>query len=216
MTDQFRPALRPALLLGVITLLAVMLASGVFALTRERIARQENQLQRAAIAAVLSATGHDNDPLADSVSVLAPAWLGSGQAAPIRRARKNGRHSALVLEIIANDRIDGPNHLLVGVDNDGRISGVRLMARRDSLGVGDAASSADRAWINGLRGRTLANLPRAEGEKGLAGHLGMRRALLDAVRQALTFVATHGEEIRLAKAGTTLVFNAANDPTTIE
>ncbi len=213
-----------SLSLGVIALMAVALVSGVFALTRGRTAEQELKLQRQAAITILPATSHDKNPIADSVSILAPAWLGSEHPVVLRRARMDGHASVLVLEAIANTGHGDPTRLLVGVDSEGRITGVQLMARQETPGPGDAMDAAISAWIGGLHGRTLADLAHMDGKTRRDGDLqnqhasALRKqhAALQAVRTMLEFVARHGEEIRLAKSGATLAFNDAPDPATGE
>ena len=98
MTASTGSPLRRAGGLSAIVLLACALVVGVHALTRDRIEAAQRLAQRQALAIVLPPSLYDNDPLADSVRVVAPAWLGTDAPVTVRRARRGGHATAMVLE----------------------------------------------------------------------------------------------------------------------
>jgi electron transport complex protein RnfG len=205
-------ALRGAWRLATVGLVAAALLAGVHALTREPIAAQVGRAEREALAVVLPAALHDNEPARDQIVLHAPRWLGSD--APLRawRARRDGKPSAIVLEAVAPDGYAGPIRLLVGVLADGRVSGVRVTAHRETPGLGDPIDAAKSPWIDRLRGRALGDPPTARWtvrrEGGdfdqFAGATVTPRATLHAVRRVLQYVARHGAEIHAAPRGATL------------
>lgn len=211
-----RESLRASLQLALAGLLAASLLAGTWWLTRGRIAEAERQAERDALAIVLPPDRHDNDPVADAVSVRAPAWLGL-ETATIRRARLAGDPAALVLDAEAPDGYGGPIRLLVAVGTDGRVIGVRVTAHRETPGLGDDIEAARSDWIHGFTGRTLGDPPaprwRVRRDGGdfpqFAGATVTPRAVVVAVRRALDFVASHGDEAWAAPAGATLRFDDA-------
>jgi len=183
------------------------------ALTAERIAEQEQAAELRALAVLLPAD-FDNDPLADRLDVVAPAWLGSGDALTVRRARRDGALQALLLEAVAPDGYNGDIRLLVGVDAEGQVIGVRVVEHRETPGLGDPIEIARSRWITGFNGRSLgdpsADAWRVRRDGGtfdqLAGATITPRAVVAAVRRTLQFVETHGEALAKAPAGETLAF----------
>jgi Na+-translocating ferredoxin:NAD+ oxidoreductase subunit G len=203
---------RSGLRLAGVAALAVLLLGGLHRLGAPRIAAQAREAERDALSVVLPSAEHDNDLLADQVSVHAPHWLGS--AAPLRawRARRADAPRALLLEAVAPDGYGGPIRLLIGVRADGRISGVRVLEHRETPGLGDIIDAHQSRWIDTLRGRRLGDPPaqrwtvRRDGGEfdQVAGATVTPRAVLLAVRRALAYVERHGAQLYAAPSGSTL------------
>ena len=145
---------RGALTLAVVGALGLGGLLAMRALTAERIAEQQRASTLRALA-VLLPKEYDNDPQADRIGVVAPAWLGSEDALTVRRARNDGRVEALLLEAVAPDGYNGDIRLLVGVDARGRVIGVRVVEHRETPGLGDPIEIARGPWITGFDGRSL-------------------------------------------------------------
>lgn len=210
-------AWRSAVALALIALLAAGLLAGMHAWTRDEIAAAERRTQREALAIVLPPSSYDNDPILDSVQVTAPAWLGGRDDLAVRRAKRDGHARALVLQAIAPDGYGGPIALLVGVDDAGRITGVRVTAHHETPGLGDAIDFQRSPWIARFAGRFLGDPPEAgwtvKSEGGdfdqFAGATLTPRAVVKAVHRVLEFVRKHGREIENAPAGSALHFDDA-------
>lgn len=209
---------RSALQLALAALVAGVLLTGSWALTHERIATSEQLARRQALELVLPSARYDNDPEADRVNVLAPAWLGT-DAATVRRARRGDVDTALVIDVVAPDGYAGPIALLVAVDREGRVLGVRVTRHRETPGLGDGIEAARSDWIDRFRGRALGDpvaerwrLRRDGGDfDQFAGATTTPRAVVAAVARTLAFVAKHGEALRAAAPGATLRFDDAPD-----
>ncbi|MCZ8166080.1 electron transport complex subunit RsxG [Silanimonas sp.] len=204
---------RGALTLAVVGALGLGGLLAMRALTAERIAEQQRASTLRALA-VLLPKEYDNDPQTDRIEVVAPAWLGSEDALTVRRARNDGRVVALLLEAVAPDGYNGDIRLLVGVDAQGRVIGVRVVEHRETPGLGDPIEIARGPWITGFDGRSLrdpaADAWRVRRDGGafdqLAGATITPRAVVGAVRRALQFVESHGEALAMAPVGETLAF----------
>jgi electron transport complex protein RnfG len=207
---------RGALTLAVVGALGLGGLLALRALTAERIAEQQRAATLRALAVLLPAD-FDNDPQADRIDVVAPAWLGSENPQVVRRARKDGRVDALLLEAVAPDGYNGDIRLLVGVDARGRVIGVRVVEHRETPGLGDPIEIERGPWITGFDGRSLsdpaADAWRVRRDGGafdqLAGATITPRAVVGAVRRALQFVETHGEALAETPSGATLAFRDA-------
>ncbi|KAA2285717.1 electron transport complex subunit RsxG [Arenimonas fontis] len=221
MSGGARQAALSALRLGGIAVLAVALLAGVHHLARGPIAEAERQAALQALALVMPADRYDNDLLADRVQVRAPAWLGL-DAASVHRARLAGRANGLVLEANAPDGYAGDIRLLVGVDAEGRVLGVRVTEHRETPGLGDGVEPRRSNWIARFAGRSLGDPPadrwavRRDGGDfdQFAGATVTPRAVVNAVRRTLQFVRRHGPALMAAESGATLRFDDAPEPGT--
>lgn len=220
MSEGLRESLRAGVQLGLAGLAAAVLLAGTWVLTRDRIADSEREARLQALQIVLPAKHYDNDPIADGISVQAPGWLGQASS-QVHRARLAGEPSALVFEATAPDGYAGPIRLLVAVDRDGRVLGVRITAHQETPGLGDDIEAGRSDWIHGFRGRALGDPPRprwrVQRDGGafdqFAGATLTPRAVVAAVRRSLDFAAAHGDALRAADADATLSFtDAPSDP----
>lgn len=208
---RLREAGKAALLLGGCAVLAVGLLAAVHGLTRERIVAAEHRKELALLATVLPTALYDNDPIADVVTVSAPAWLGTAAPVQVRRARRAGEPAALVLPVVAAGYA-GPIRLLVGVSADGRILGARVTAHQETPGLGDWIEAERSDWIERFAGRSLADPPlpgwRVRADGGVfdqfAGATVTPRAVVTALARLLQYVHAHGEALFAAPAGAAL------------
>ncbi len=201
-----RNALYAGALLAACAVLAVALSSGVKGLTRERIAAEQHRARLATLNVVLPAALYDNDPLADRITVRAPAWLGNDDAVNVWRARRAGVGSALVIEAVAPDGYVGPIRLLIGIRADGIVTGVRVTAHTETPGLGDGIDPAKSNWIDRFTDRALGNPARERWEvrrdggdfDQFAGATVTPRAIVRAVRRTLDYLERHRAELYAA------------------
>ncbi len=195
-----------ALTLGACALLAVALLGGTELVTRDRIASARAQAERDALALVLPPSRYDNDITTDRISVIAPGWLGDDEPLSVWRARRAGEPAALVLQMVARDGYAGAIQLRLGVDVDGRVTGVRVVEHKETPGLGDPIEAERSDWILSFDGKSL-QLPAAEkwttrrdgGEfDQFAGATITPRAVVHAIRRALEYVERHGHTLYAA------------------
>jgi electron transport complex protein RnfG len=215
MTEHRHATIKAALSLGLVGLIGLGGLLGLRALTAERIAAQERAVALQALNVLLPPGGFDNDPVADRIDVIAPAWLGSEATLTVRRARLGETWSALIVEAIAPDGYNGDIRLLVGVDAMGRVLGARVLAHQETPGLGDGIDAARGPWIDTFRERGIGDPPldawrvRADGGAfdQLAGATITPRAVVHAVRRVLQLVGTHGDDLADAPTDATLRFD---------
>jgi electron transport complex protein RnfG len=197
-----RGPLRTALALVAFTGLATLALAGFHAATRERIEAQARAAELRTLA-VLLPDGYDNDPLADRIAIGPEPALGLRSAREAWRARRGGAPLGVVLPVVAPDGYSGDIEMRVGIANDGRIVGVRVVAHRETPGLGDPIEAAKSDWIEGFRGRFLGEPPverwtvRKDGGEfdQFAGATITPRAVVVAVRKALDYHAAHRDEL---------------------
>lgn len=170
-------------------------------LTRERIAARERVYALETLNAVLAAARYDNDLMKDLITVREPELLGTPAPVPIYRARRNGRPVAAILLPVAPDGYSGPIRLMVGINVDGSVSGVRVTAHRETPGLGDGIEIGKSDWIRQFTDRSVSDVDewavaRDGGEfDQLSGATVTSRAVVEAVRDALLYFDSHREQI---------------------
>lgn len=199
MTGASRNALRT----GAVLFLFALVGTAILAFTHDRtepiITRSQEAEKLALINQVLPASLYDNDLLASMQTVPPDDLLGTRQPSSLWIARRGKQVTAVVLEAVAPDGYGGDIALLIGIDVDGRVSGVRVTAHHETPGLGDYIERAKSAWIDQFSGKSLAN-PEPKHWKvakdggafdSRAGATITPRAVVKAVRSALDYFARH-------------------------
>jgi electron transport complex protein RnfG len=114
-----------------------------------------------------------------------------------------------VLEAVAPDGYSGRIKLLIAIRADGELAGVRVLAHRETPGLGDYIEIAKSEWISGFTGKSLDNpLPdnwKVKKDGGqfdyMAGATITPRAVVRAVRRALDYYAQNRERLFAPAAG---------------
>ncbi len=199
MKTMVQNGVRGALTLLVFAVIFTALMAGTYALTKDIVAENERKAKVALIAQVLPAGSFDNDILKDAMPQDAAALkqLNAEAGSQIFRAQKDGKTNAVVVETIAPDGYSGKIKLLVGVGVDGRVLGVRVVAHKETPGLGDYIDAAKSAWIAQFEGKSL-TAPQADQWKVkkdggqfdyIAGATISPRAVVKAVKNTLDYVA---------------------------
>jgi electron transport complex protein RnfG len=144
-------AARSALLLAAFALAFTTLMAIIFEVTRDPIRQSADTRRLALIAQILPRADYDNALLEDAVQLPPLSALGSNTPITLHRARRGGQPVALVFEAQAADGYSGAIRLLIAVRASGELAGVRVIAHRETPGLGDYIDPAkDRAtpkWI---------------------------------------------------------------------
>jgi electron transport complex protein RnfG len=77
-------------------------------------------------------------------------------------AKKSGKVTAACFKFIAPDGYSGAINMIMGVDRDGNILGVRVLSHKETPGLGDKIEAGKSAWILDFVGRSLDNLTPAQ------------------------------------------------------
>jgi len=195
MTPAIRETVSTALTLLVFSVLGASLLTGAFTLTRPTIERSEQAEKLALVAQTLQAGSFDNNLIQDARPLAATPELGLKRVGQAYVARKQGIANAVVLEAAAPDGYAGEIRLLIGIQADGRLSGVRVTGHMETPGLGDYIDIARSPWINQFSGKSLAEPADAAWKVRkdggafdyLAGATVTPRAVIKAVNQALHY-----------------------------
>ena len=201
--EKLRPQLRyqTGVLAGFALLAAILLGLADLATRGVILLRQQEDLQ-ANLAQVVPAELHDNNLLADSIIVNSvAAKLGTDQT-EVYLAKKQGEVTAVCFKFIAPDGYAGPITLVMGVDNNGEILGVRVISHTETPGLGDKIEISKSKWILSFNGKSLDNVTleqwAVKKDGGIydqfSGATITPRKVVQAIRRGLDFYHSHQAE----------------------
>ncbi len=205
MRADLRNAVIAAGVLAAFALAGTVLVTTAEHSTRDRISANERQALLDSLALIVDPARYDNDPLADTMTV-SDSRLGDDPVT-IYRARQDGEPVAAMFAVTAPDGYAGPIRVLVAVNADGTVSGVRVLTHRETPGLGDPIDASRSDWIHGFAGRSLDDPPRARWTvrkdggafDQFTGATITPRAVVHAVRRALEFFEEHEEALFAAR-----------------
>lgn len=166
MNPILRHALITAAILVAFTVIGTALLTETFEQTKEPIAQSEREARLKLLSQVIPDALHDNDLLQDTIELPPSELLGQTRASTANRARLNGKPTAVILEAIAPDGYSGEIKLLIGISVEGVLTGVRVLAHKETPGLGDYIELGHSNWIKNFDGKSLA---KAEVNKQAAG-----------------------------------------------
>ena len=167
------------------------------------IKENERQMLLKSVSSVLDNVQYDNDILEDTLKVYDKTQLGHDSPALIDRVRKDTNPIAAVMTVIAPNGYSGQIKLLVGINTNNVITGVRVVKHKETPGLGDGIEKQRSDWIDIFLGKSLHN-PKVGGWKvkrdggefdQLTGATITPRAIVGAVYKALRYFRTHYVEI---------------------
>ena len=101
---------------------------------------------------------HDNEIVDDVFEVAAEtALLGVRESRQGYRVRQGSTVIGVILPATARDGYSGDIRALVGVRRDGSVAGVRVVAHRETPGLGDKVDLRKSDWVLDFNERSLAN-----------------------------------------------------------
>jgi electron transport complex protein RnfG len=173
-------------------------------LTAEKIAANEREALLQSLTALVPAETIDNDIATDTRLVSQRALLGSDQTL-VYLGRKEGSPVAAVFSSMVPNGYSGPIKLLVAVRTDGSLGGVRVVAHKETPGLGDKVEESRSDWIFSFNGKSLSN-PALAGWKvrkdggqfdQFTGATITPRAIVSGVKNTLLYFQEHGKALFL-------------------
>lgn len=146
---------KTALTLVAFALTFTLLMTVVYQVTKEPIAQSQAAARIALFQQVIAHDRYNNDILKDTISIPPSALLGNTSVSTASIARMNKEPVAIILEAIAHDGYSGKIKLLVAINIDGTISGVRVLNHTETPGLGDYIEIAKSKWIKLFDGESL-------------------------------------------------------------
>lgn len=207
--ETTRSMFRAAAILAGFAVIGALLVAITWQSTEDRIAANERAFLLRSLADVLPAGAYDNAVHDDAITVTERELLGTDDPVTIYRARRDGQAVAAVLTPVAPGGYSGPIRLLVGVLEDGTLSGVRVVAHRETPGLGDKIDVERDDWILDFTGRRLGRPAREQWavrrDGGVfdqfTGATITARAVVSAVRDALIYFEANRDRLFSTPAG---------------
>ena len=180
--------------------------------TKAPIAQAEAKVRMSLFSQILPADLHDNQLLTDAIKQASGGELGNRDETLIYRARLNKAPSAVILESTAPDGYSGDIKLLVAIQANGDILGVRVLEHRETPGLGDYIDLAHSDWIKNFDTQSLAktndegwHVKKDGGQFDFTtGATITPRAVIKAVHKVLKFYVNHQQAIFETPSGQAL------------
>jgi len=199
---------RSGVTLATIAAICTALVAFTYQLTDQRIAANEQAWLEQSLQPALSGLFFDSGVSESVLTIPAPHALPGSEDAIIYRVYSGESPVAALFVVSARDGYAGAIKMLVGVGMDGAVTGVHVLAHRETPGLGDRIESDKSDWVQQFDGRSLASpgsddwkIRRDGGEfDALTGASVTSRAVVKAVRQTLQYFDTNADRIFAAAA----------------
>lgn len=196
------PGLIHGLILGAFCLGFGLVLAITDRLTLDDIAARALEDRQNSLAQVIPTTLHDNNPVTDTLLMK----NAHGREITVYRARKAGRVTGVAYEIHGTGYA-GEMKLMLGVAADGKVLGVRVLAHKETPGLGDKIEVKKGDWILRFNDLSLGNPPaerwKVKKDGGqfdqFAGATITPRGVLAAIRGGLEFFAANQAQLTEAK-----------------
>jgi electron transport complex protein RnfG len=205
-------AVRTAVILFVFVIIFTALLAGAYLWTKPALEASAAQEKMKLIDEVLPRSAYDTELLKDTLTLPAEPLLGTDAPSLAYVARKAGAPVALVLEAVAPDGYAGRIRLVLAVNIDGSIAGVRVTQHKETPGLGDYIEpkkdkNKARPWITQFDGLSYAAVTDKEWKVKkdggrfdfMAGATVTPRAIVKAVRKATRYVAENQAQLYASK-----------------
>jgi Na+-translocating ferredoxin:NAD+ oxidoreductase subunit G len=203
-----RSTLQTAVNLVFFAVLGTAVLVSTYLLTHDAIRKSEEAEKLKLIMQIIPTTLFDNDIIQDTLLIPADPLLGNDGSTVAYRARLKGEPSAVVLEAIAPDGYSGKIWLILAVRTNGELAGVRVVAHKETPGLGDYIDLQKSPWIKGFDGKSRAVYKDADWKVKkdggqfdyMAGATITPRAVIKAVNKALIYFEQNRDKLFAASA----------------
>ncbi|WP_224746081.1 electron transport complex subunit RsxG [Neiella litorisoli] len=154
---MMNPISHNGLVLTIFALICTGLVAGTFVLTAEDIAEAELNNKFKVLNQVIPETLHDNNLAQHCFTVEDEHLLGTATPHHAYLATINGAPTAVAIETTAPNGYTGRIELIVGIDTEGEVLGVRVLQHKETPGLGDKIERRKSDWIDSFIGKTVAD-----------------------------------------------------------
>ena len=172
--------------------------------TKDQIDMEVRRAEARQLLEIFPPETHDNDIVDDGFELVADTpLLGIREARQGYRVRQNNKVIGVILPATARDGYSGDIRALVGIRDDGTVAGVRVVAHRETPGLGDKVDLRKSDWILGFDNRSLSQPDlsgwNVEKDGGVfdqfTGATVTPRAVILATRRALEYARLNAETL---------------------
>jgi len=138
-------------ILAIFALVTTALIALTFYLTKDTIALAKEKQLLGVLNELVPQSAHDNQLHTDCL-VLAPDPLLGDKAQRVFRARNNNDEVALIIETTTPNGYSGDIDLVVAIDTEQTVLGTRVIAHKETPGLGDKIDLRVSDWILSFNG----------------------------------------------------------------
>lgn len=194
---------RNAVLLGIFAVICTAIISSTFLSSQDAIKENIRLAEERALLEIIPKSRHNNSMLEDAHLVDDSELLGLRSKKKYYIARQNNEPIAIIFPATARDGYTGDIDLIVGVNTDGTVAGVRILSHRETPGLGDAVDKKKSDWVDTFIGKSLVNptidLWKVKKDKGVfdqfTGATVTPRAVVNSVKQTLQYFQAQQHQI---------------------
>ncbi|MBK1887514.1 electron transport complex subunit RsxG [Marinobacter sp. DY40_1A1] len=157
MATMIQSIRRSAIGLGIFAVITGGTIAFTQALTSERIKEQAARAEAKALFEIIPESDHNNDLLRDTLVLPASDRLATEGPVTVWVARQDGEPVGMIMPAVAPDGYSGTIKLLVGIDLEGKVLGVRVIAHKETPGLGDRIETRKSDWVKDFEGRSIGN-----------------------------------------------------------
>lgn len=153
--DHLKKISTTAVAMIIFSLVASTALSISYFITKSPIDESDAKAKRIFLNQVIPADLYDNNLVKDIISIEPSPLLGNKKNIDVYRAKKNNRVIAVIIESVAPDGYSGEIKTLVGIDHEDKILGVRVIAHKETPGLGDYIEIDKSQWIKNFDLKSL-------------------------------------------------------------
>ena len=160
--DHLKKISSTAAAMIIFSLLASTALSISYFVTKTPIEESDARAKRIFLNQVIPSNLYDNNLVKDTISVEPNPLIGNKKNIDIYRAKKNNQVIAVIIETIAPDGYSGEIKTLVGVGQEDKILGVRVITHKETPGLGDYIEIEKSQWIKNFDLKSLGKMTEKE------------------------------------------------------
>lgn len=158
-SSKFRlPIKKNSQILAIFAIICTAIVGLVNELTKDEIKAQEQLQLLNTLHSIIEPNRYDNDITRDCVSLSSPLLGNSTNDKKIQTAyiaRQNNQAIAIAMTSTAPDGYNGNIELIIAINMNDTVSGVRVLKHQETPGLGDKVELRKSNWINSFTGKKL-------------------------------------------------------------
>jgi len=195
--------LRAGKALAAFAIVSSALVAITFSLTKDKIIENEKEALLKSLNQLIPQNDYDNNLHSDNILIDAPTLNHRNKKITVYRARKNNQPVAAIFSVIAPDGYNGAIKLLIAINYDETLAGVRVIKHKETPGLGDAIDIQKSSWISQFDNKSLVQPVsknwRVKKDGGsfdqLTGATITPRAIVKITKKTLSYFGTHKSNV---------------------
>lgn len=146
-----------SVLLGIFAAVTTAIIAGTYLGSRDLIKANIRAAEERALLQIIPEDRHDNSMLDNTLPADDSSLLGLREAKEIYLATQQGEFVGAIFPATAREGYTGDIDMIVGINRDGTVAGVRVLQHRETPGLGDAVDRKKSDWVESFVGKSIGN-----------------------------------------------------------